>query len=139
MNISTIGYFLGIELCVFIFTLDALQIHVLEFSRDRKMMSVLCSRNQMHILFSKGAPESIISRCSTILCNSDGSIVPLTADIRAELDSRFNRLIFIVYNFICICTFHIFFSRFLLSFCFLFKISKNIRKIQTMTDCLARA
>ncbi|XP_027904102.1 calcium-transporting ATPase 3, endoplasmic reticulum-type isoform X3 [Vigna unguiculata] len=66
------------------------KIHVLEFSRDRKMMSVLCSRNQMHILFSKGAPESIISRCSTILCNSDGSIVPLTADIRAELDSRFN-------------------------------------------------
>ncbi|XP_014500933.1 calcium-transporting ATPase 3, endoplasmic reticulum-type [Vigna radiata var. radiata] len=66
------------------------KIHVLEFSRDRKMMSVLCSRNQMHILFSKGAPESIIPRCSTILCNSDGSIVPLTADIRAELDSRFN-------------------------------------------------
>ncbi|TKY74962.1 Calcium-transporting ATPase 3, endoplasmic reticulum-type [Spatholobus suberectus] len=66
------------------------KIYVLEFSRDRKMMSVLCSRNQMHVLFSKGAPESIISRCTTILCNDDGSIVPLTADIRAELDSRFN-------------------------------------------------
>ncbi|KAK7352492.1 hypothetical protein VNO80_17914 [Phaseolus coccineus] len=66
------------------------KIHALEFSRDRKMMSVLCSRNQMHILFSKGAPESIIPRCATILCNDDGSIVPLTADIRAELDSRFH-------------------------------------------------
>lgn len=73
------------------FVLDALQIHVLEFSRDRKMMSVLCSRNQMHVLFSKGAPESIISRCTSILCNDDGSIVSLTADIRAELDSRFHR------------------------------------------------
>ncbi|KAJ7966509.1 Calcium-transporting ATPase [Quillaja saponaria] len=66
------------------------KISVLEFSRDRKMMSVLCSRNQLHALFSKGAPESIMSRCSTILCNDNGSIVPLTADIRAELDSRFN-------------------------------------------------
>ncbi|KAG5065337.1 hypothetical protein JHK86_009068 [Glycine max] len=66
------------------------KIHVLEFSRDRKMMSVLCSRNQMHVLFSKGAPESIISRCTSILCNDDGSIVSLTADIRAELDSRFH-------------------------------------------------
>ncbi|KAJ1430380.1 P-type ATPase [Sesbania bispinosa] len=62
----------------------------LEFSRDRKMMSVLCSRNQLHVLFSKGAPESIISRCTTILCNDDGSVVPLTADIRAELDSKFH-------------------------------------------------
>ncbi|XP_027356171.1 calcium-transporting ATPase 3, endoplasmic reticulum-type isoform X1 [Abrus precatorius] len=66
------------------------KIDVLEFSRDRKMMSVLCSRNQLHVLFSKGAPESIISRCTTILCNDDGSSVPLTADIRAGLDSRFH-------------------------------------------------
>ncbi|XP_019437891.1 PREDICTED: calcium-transporting ATPase 3, endoplasmic reticulum-type [Lupinus angustifolius] len=65
------------------------KMYVLEFSRDRKMMSVLCSRNQMHVLFSKGAPESIISRCTTIMCNDDGSIVPLTADIQAELNSRF--------------------------------------------------
>jgi magnesium-transporting ATPase (P-type) len=56
------------------------------------MMSVLCSRNQLHVLFSKGAPESIISKCTTILCNGDGSVMPLTADIRAELDSKFNRL-----------------------------------------------
>ena len=79
---------------------------VLEFSRDRKMMSVLCSRNQLHVLFSKGAPESIFSRCTTILCNDDGSIVPLTADIRAELDSRFHRLGF--YH-ISACTYSNFF------------------------------
>ncbi|KAF7830531.1 calcium-transporting ATPase 3, endoplasmic reticulum-type [Senna tora] len=65
------------------------KIDLLDFSRDRKMMSVLCSRNQLHVLFSKGAPESIMSRCTTIMCNGDGSILPLTADIRAELDSRF--------------------------------------------------
>ncbi|KAM0949959.1 putative P-type Ca(2+) transporter [Dioscorea sansibarensis] len=65
------------------------KISLLEFSRDRKMMSVLCSRKQQEIMFSKGAPESIISRCTHILCNDDGSSVPLTAEIRNELEARF--------------------------------------------------
>ncbi|XP_031484336.1 calcium-transporting ATPase 3, endoplasmic reticulum-type [Nymphaea colorata] len=65
------------------------KVSVLEFSRDRKMMSVLCTRKQQEVMFSKGAPESIIARCTNILCNSDGSSVPLTADIRAELEARF--------------------------------------------------
>nr|CAB3493366.1 unnamed protein product [Digitaria exilis] len=62
---------------------------VLEFSRDRKMMSVLCSRKQQEIMFSKGAPESIMAKCTHILCNDDGSSVPLTIDIRNELEARF--------------------------------------------------
>ncbi|XP_020256295.1 calcium-transporting ATPase 3, endoplasmic reticulum-type isoform X2 [Asparagus officinalis] len=65
------------------------KISLLEFSRDRKMMSVLCSRKQQEIMFSKGAPESIISRCTHILCNDDASSVPLTTDIRNELEARF--------------------------------------------------
>ncbi|KAJ8449616.1 hypothetical protein Cgig2_005638 [Carnegiea gigantea] len=68
------------------------RVSVLEFSRDRKMMSVLCSRKQSTTMFSKGAPESIISRCTSILCNDDGSIIPLTANIRTELEAMFNRL-----------------------------------------------
>ncbi|GKV20049.1 hypothetical protein SLEP1_g30224 [Rubroshorea leprosula] len=66
------------------------KVSVLEFSRDRKMMSVLCSHRQMEIMFSKGAPESIISRCTNILCNDDGSTIPLTASVRAEVESRFH-------------------------------------------------
>ncbi|KAK6939731.1 hypothetical protein RJ641_029262 [Dillenia turbinata] len=66
------------------------KVSLLDFSRDRKMMSVLCSRKQLEIMFSKGAPESIISRCTNILCNDDGSTIPLTATIRAELESRFH-------------------------------------------------
>ena len=73
---------------------DYMQIDMLDFSRDRKMMSVLCNRNQHHVLFSKGAPESIMSRCTTIMCNDNGSVAPLTADIRAELESMFHRLHF---------------------------------------------
>ncbi|KAF2309624.1 hypothetical protein GH714_004329 [Hevea brasiliensis] len=66
------------------------KVSILEFSRDRKMMSVLCSRKLTEIMFSKGAPESIISRCSNILCNDDGSTVPLSAAIRDEIESRFH-------------------------------------------------
>lgn len=65
------------------------KISVLDFSRDRKMMSVLCSRKQQEIMFSKGAPESVMARCTHILCNDDGSSVPLTMDIRNELEARF--------------------------------------------------
>lgn len=66
------------------------KVAVLEFSRDRKMMSVLCSRKQQEIMFSKGAPESIIARCSNVLCNDDGSAIPLTVDVRSELENRFH-------------------------------------------------
>ncbi|KAJ4755752.1 Calcium-transporting ATPase [Rhynchospora pubera] len=65
------------------------KISTLEFSRDRKMMSVLCSGKDQDIMFSKGAPESIFARCTHIMCNSDGSSIPLTPDIRSELNSRF--------------------------------------------------
>lgn len=62
------------------------------------MMSVLCSRKQQEIMFSKGAPESIMARCTHILCNDDGSSVPLTMDIRNELEARFQRLVLIMCN-----------------------------------------
>lgn len=55
------------------------------------MMSVLCTRKQQEILFVKGAPECVFSRCSSVLCNDDGSAAPMTAEIRAELDEKFYR------------------------------------------------
>ncbi|XP_024029035.1 calcium-transporting ATPase 3, endoplasmic reticulum-type [Morus notabilis] len=64
------------------------KVSIADFTRDRKMMSVLCSRNHLQIMFSKGAPESIISRCTNVLCNDNGSTVPLTASTRAELELR---------------------------------------------------
>ncbi|KAF6136882.1 hypothetical protein GIB67_018921 [Kingdonia uniflora] len=66
------------------------KVSLLDFSRDRKMMSVLCSRKQQEIMFSKGAPESILSRCTSVLCNDDGSTVSLTNNIRTELEARFH-------------------------------------------------
>ncbi|KAL3634120.1 Calcium-transporting ATPase 3, endoplasmic reticulum-type [Castilleja foliolosa] len=66
------------------------KVSVLEFTRDRKMMSVLCNRKQIQIMFSKGAPESILPRCTTIMCNDDGSTVRLTPEIRSEIESKFH-------------------------------------------------
>jgi magnesium-transporting ATPase (P-type) len=37
---------------------------VLEFSRERKMMSVRCRREGRDTLFLKGAPEAVLARCT---------------------------------------------------------------------------
>ncbi|OKL62345.1 Calcium-transporting ATPase sarcoplasmic/endoplasmic reticulum type [Talaromyces atroroseus] len=49
-----------------------------EFSRDRKSMSVLVGEGKEQKLLVKGAPESIIERCSHVLLGSNGPRVPLT-------------------------------------------------------------
>mmetsp|Transcript_25532 Transcript_25532/g.58965 ORF Transcript_25532/g.58965 Transcript_25532/m.58965 type:complete len:1036 (+) Transcript_25532:106-3213(+) len=53
---------------------------VLEFTRERKSMSVLCREPgaTANVLFVKGAPESILERCATITL-PDGTVEPLTA------------------------------------------------------------
>lgn len=52
-----------------------------EFSRDRKMMSVLTQRKDgKGFLFAKGAPESVLERCTR--AQIDGSIVPMTPAIK---------------------------------------------------------
>jgi len=57
----------------------------LEFSRDRKSMSVLCSSGKDgNKLLVKGAPESLIERCSEIM-HADGKITPLTSAGRTKV------------------------------------------------------
>lgn len=58
----------------------------MEFTRDRKMMSVLVKLNGSGALFVKGAPESVLDRCTTVMVH--GQIVPLTAQLRAALVER---------------------------------------------------
>ncbi|KAK1754956.1 hypothetical protein QBC47DRAFT_382282 [Echria macrotheca] len=48
-----------------------------EFSRDRKSMSVLVKGGGQEKLFVKGAPESIIERCTHVLLGANGKKVPL--------------------------------------------------------------
>ncbi|KAL4797320.1 hypothetical protein BDV19DRAFT_359374 [Aspergillus venezuelensis] len=49
-----------------------------EFSRDRKSMSVLVGTGSDQKLLVKGAPESILDRCSQVLLGPNGSRVNMT-------------------------------------------------------------
>ncbi|CAM4667075.1 hypothetical protein PO909_007939 [Leuciscus waleckii] len=59
----------------------------LEFSRDRKSMSVYCTpnkpRSSIGKMFVKGAPEGVIDRCTHIRVG--GNKVPLTAGIKEKI------------------------------------------------------
>jgi Ca2+ transporting ATPase len=48
-----------------------------EFSRDRKSMSVLVQNGKQRKLLVKGAPESVIERCTHVLVGSNGKKVAL--------------------------------------------------------------
>lgn len=54
-----------------------------EFSRDRKMMSVLVNRAGTFCLYVKGAPESVLDRCTSAIVN--GRSIPLSAGLRERL------------------------------------------------------
>ena len=51
-----------------------------EFSRDRKMMSVLVRLNGIGALFIKGAPESVLERCTSVMVH--GKNIPMTSELR---------------------------------------------------------
>ncbi|KAI7827046.1 putative endoplasmic reticulum calcium ATPase [Gamsiella multidivaricata] len=71
----------------------------LDFSRDRKSMSVLVTRPSNDrrstrsgattaataSLLVKGAPESVLERCTSVRLSAGGEVVPLTAAIRATI------------------------------------------------------
>lgn len=53
-----------------------------EFSRDRKSMSVLIQAGEQKKLLVKGAPESIIERCTHTLVGANGKRVPINEKLR---------------------------------------------------------
>ena len=59
-----------------------------EFSRDRKSMSVLVGRGKQQRLLVKGAPESILERCSHTLLGADGRKVPLDKKLAGLLSQE---------------------------------------------------
>jgi len=67
---------------------------VLEFSRGRKSMSVLCASTsgpKTNVLYCKGAPESILLRCNRLRLRN-GTDVKMTDQLRAALEERVNKL-----------------------------------------------
>ncbi|KAF8739469.1 hypothetical protein AX14_009452 [Amanita brunnescens Koide BX004] len=57
-----------------------------EFTRDRKMMSVLVRLNGAGALFIKGAPESVLDRCTSAQVN--GNTLPLTEKLKKAVLDR---------------------------------------------------
>jgi Ca2+-transporting ATPase len=69
---------------------DIKKVALLEFTRDRKSMGVVCREkgSGANVLYVKGAPEGILDRCTTIML-PDGSVQPLTAQgKKAILDAQ---------------------------------------------------
>eukprot|EP00923_Selenidium_pygospionis_P048064 GHVN01082811.1.p1 GENE.GHVN01082811.1~~GHVN01082811.1.p1 ORF type:complete len:1079 (+),score=163.66 GHVN01082811.1:914-4150(+) len=67
---------------------------VLEFNRDRKSMSVLAKERGTHslrkganVMYVKGAPESILDRCTSLML-PDGTVTPLTSESREAIDEH---------------------------------------------------
>ncbi|KAF2876852.1 hypothetical protein BDV95DRAFT_561714 [Massariosphaeria phaeospora] len=58
-----------------------------EFSRDRKSMSVLVKNGNSQKLLVKGAPESILDRCTQVVIGENGKKVPLNKQL-ASLISK---------------------------------------------------
>lgn len=64
------------------------KLRTFEFSRDRKSMSVLVQAGGQQKLLVKGAPESILERCSHCLVGSNGKRVPSSAKLGALLSKE---------------------------------------------------
>ena len=59
-----------------------------EFSRDRKSMSVLAGPSHSPVLLVKGAPESILDRCTTALVGASGKKVSLGPKTRGLVTKK---------------------------------------------------
>lgn len=72
---------------------DYHKIATLEFSRERKSMSVVIRPRESdhNILFVKGAPESIVERSETYML-PDGSLRPLTSQVKEIIMSRVDHM-----------------------------------------------
>ena len=64
---------------------------VLEFTRGRKSMGVICSKRGLRVLFVKGAPESIIDLCTNVRLDS-GGITPVTPEFKRKFLKRVESL-----------------------------------------------
>lgn len=63
------------------------------FNSERKCMSVLVQSSflKSHVIYTKGASEVILSKCTHVM-QEDGSSVPLKANIRQALEQRIHKM-----------------------------------------------
>ncbi|KAK1914728.1 hypothetical protein P3342_010717 [Pyrenophora teres f. teres] len=59
-----------------------------EFSRDRKSMSVLVKNGNSQKLLVKGAPESILDRCTNVIVGKNGTKVPMSKQLTSLINKE---------------------------------------------------
>ncbi|KAF2725581.1 calcium transporter ATPase [Polychaeton citri CBS 116435] len=64
------------------------KLRTFEFSRDRKSMSVLVGNKQIQRLLVKGAPESVLERCSHCLVGAKGKRVAMNSKLASLLQDE---------------------------------------------------
>lgn len=64
-------------------SVDFVRLDEIPFDTERKRMSVICDTPEGHVLYCKGAPESVLPLCSAVWLK--GEIVPLDEAGRASL------------------------------------------------------
>ncbi|KZT11543.1 calcium-transporting ATPase [Laetiporus sulphureus 93-53] len=62
------------------------RVSTFEFSRDRKMMSVLGRKDGSGVLYAKGAPESILGQCTSVLVGEN--TIPITPELHAAIHKQ---------------------------------------------------
>merc|ERR1711871_316190 len=70
---------------------DCPLVATLEFSRSRKSMGVICDDGGSNSVFVKGAPESVLMRCSRVLLEN-GKVVKLSPTIRKNISSNIKEM-----------------------------------------------
>jgi magnesium-transporting ATPase (P-type) len=61
----------------------------LEFDRSRKLMSVCCVHAGQSLIFAKGAPESLLQRCSLAVDESGAASIEMTSELREKWEELF--------------------------------------------------
>ncbi|KAG4301090.1 hypothetical protein PCK1_002789 [Pneumocystis canis] len=64
------------------------RLKTLEFSRDRKSMSVLVGNMESPRLLVKGAPETILERCNYVVIGKSGKKILLTTSILSKINKK---------------------------------------------------
>ena len=91
--IKSLDPFLMAHQCNDIYNNEYTRLALLEFSRDRKCMSVLCRHHSTgtNRLMVKGAAEMMVNRCNRVKLE-DGTIVVITPAIRAQIISKVSEM-----------------------------------------------
>ncbi len=61
------------------------------FDYERRMMSVIARKEGELLIVTKGAPESVLGRCSQVGRDGGATTAPLTAELRGALESEVTR------------------------------------------------